>query len=70
MPNLERNLPIHYAALNGAAETLKFLLESYEVDVLSQNSFGRSTLTEAFTSKVFMIVVWFFNTCNLFNFLF
>jgi len=48
--NENGNLPTHWAAANGKVEALKFLLDNYNVDVLSQNSFGRSTLTEAFQS--------------------
>jgi predicted nicotinamide N-methyase len=50
-PNAQGNFPIHWAALNGKAESLRFLFESYEVDVLAKNAAGRSTLTEAFQSQ-------------------
>jgi hypothetical protein len=45
------NYPIHWAAQNSKKEALAFLMDNYDVDVLAQNMFGRSTLTEAFDSK-------------------
>ena len=51
LPNEAGNLPTHWAAQNGRADALKFLLEHYEVDVLLQNKAGRSVLTEAFQSQ-------------------
>lgn len=51
LPNEAGNLPTHWAAQNGRAEALKFLLEHYEVDMLIQNKAGRSVLTEAFQSQ-------------------
>ncbi|KAJ1439784.1 putative methyltransferase-domain-containing protein [Ochromonadaceae sp. CCMP2298] len=46
------NSPAHWAAQNGKAEALKFLIESYkDIDVLDKNDLGRSVLTEAFQSK-------------------
>jgi hypothetical protein len=49
--NMEGNYPLHWAAQNGKSEAVKFLIEAYDVDVLIQNSFGRSILTEAFQSQ-------------------
>ena len=51
--NAEGNLPTHWAAQNAKAEALRFLIDNYGdlVDVLAQNKFGRSTLTEAFNSQ-------------------
>ena len=54
-----QNTPLHYAVTNRALESIRFLLldysnndnESYtnpDIDVLQQNSAGRSSLTEAF----------------------
>ena len=50
-PNVQGNLPIHWAALNGQVESLKYLFDHYDVDVLTKNDAGRSTLTEAFQSQ-------------------
>ena len=49
--NKQGNLPIHWAALNGQVESLKFVFDHYDVDVLTKNDAGRSTLTEAFQSQ-------------------
>lgn len=50
--NLQGNYPIHWAAQNGKTEALKLLFDNYvDVDVLARNSFGLSTLSEAFNSK-------------------
>lgn len=49
--NLQGNFPIHWAALNAQEAALKFLLESYDVDVLAKNGAGRSTLSEAFQTQ-------------------
>jgi len=51
--NDEGNLPSHWAAQNGKDEALKFLIDAYgdKIDMLAQNKFGRSTLTEAFQSQ-------------------
>ena len=51
--NAEGNLPTHWAAQNAKVDALRFLFETYgdKVDVLAQNSFGRSSLTEAFQSQ-------------------
>lgn len=50
LPNIQGNLPSHWAAQNGQAEALKFLVANYTFDMLSKNDAGRSTLTEAFAS--------------------
>lgn len=50
--NAQGNLPIHWAAQNGKLDAVKYLVENYEdIDMLVQNSFGRSVLTEAFQSQ-------------------
>lgn len=51
--NAEGNLPTHWAAQNAKVDALRFLIETYgdKVDVLAQNRFGRSSLTEAFQSQ-------------------
>lgn len=51
LPNKQGNFPIHWAAQNEKLEAVNFLINNYDVDVLAQNSFGRSTLTEAFQTK-------------------
>jgi predicted nicotinamide N-methyase len=47
------NTPLHWAAANGQAEVVDFLTNQsiVEVDVLDKNEFGRSALTEGFTSQ-------------------
>lgn len=51
--NLQGNLPIHWAAQNAKIDALQFLIDNYgdQIDMLAQNSFGRSTLTDAFQSQ-------------------
>lgn len=51
--NLSGNSPLHFAALNSQQEMVQLLTTQnyYEVDVLEQNAFGRSALTEGFTSQ-------------------
>lgn len=49
--NLQGNFPIHWAALNAQEAALQFLFQSYDIDVLSKNSNGRSTLSEAFQTQ-------------------
>ena len=49
--NLQGNFPIHWAALNAQEAALQFLFDSYDVDVLSKNGNGRSTLSEAFQTQ-------------------
>jgi ankyrin repeat protein len=49
--NGQGNTPAHWAAQNGKASALKFIIQNYEVDVLAKNDLGRSILTEAFQSK-------------------
>lgn len=53
MANRQGNLPTHWAAQNGKAEALQFLVDNYseQIDLLAKNSFGRSSLTEAFQSQ-------------------
>lgn len=51
-PNAAGNTPLHWAAANGHDKVVQFLLEHYkEIDVLTQNKFGRSALTEGFASN-------------------
>ena len=51
LANESGNLPTHWAAQNGRTDALKFLIDHYEVDMLTQNRAGRSVLTEAFQSQ-------------------
>ena len=50
-PNAQGNFPCHWAALNGQAAAVKFLIENYDIDMLAKNIAGRSILTEAFQSQ-------------------
>ena len=55
LPNGSGNYPLHWAAANGKTEIAKLLLQAFEglgIDVLAKNSFGKSSLTEAFNSNV------------------
>ena len=45
------NTPLHWASTNGHDATVQALLMGQQVDVLQQNQFGRSALTEGFTSQ-------------------
>lgn len=51
--NAAGNTPLHWAAANGQVETIQFLTSQtfVDVDVLEKNEFGRSALTEGFTSQ-------------------
>lgn len=49
--NSTGNTPAHWAAQNAKNGALKFIIDNYEVDVLTKNDLGRSILTEAFQSK-------------------
>lgn len=53
VPNNEKNTPLHWAALNAKNDIIKLIFDHYSdtIDVLAQNSFGRSIMTEAFTSN-------------------
>ena len=48
LPNESGNIPLHWAVQQGHLEVVKALLLRSEADVLLQNSFGRSVVTEAF----------------------
>ena len=51
LPNASGNMPLHWAVQQGHLLAAKALLKLFaEVDVLAQNSFGRSVSTEAFAS--------------------
>lgn len=51
IPNMQGNFPCHWAAQNSKLDALRFLAENYDVDMLVKNTFGRSTLTEAFQTN-------------------
>jgi len=51
-PNHSGNTPLHWAAANGHDTVVELLLQRVkDVDVLQKNSFGRSALTEGFSSQ-------------------
>lgn len=50
LANAAGNTPLHWAASNGQEDVCKVLLENKTVDVLKRNEFGRSALTEGFSS--------------------
>ena len=51
--NKSGNTPLHWAAANGHASVVEFWTSQsiVEVDVLEKNNFGRSALTEGFSSQ-------------------
>jgi predicted nicotinamide N-methyase len=51
--NKSGNTPLHWAASNGQSDFVEFLTSQnrFDVDVLEKNDFGRSALTEGFTSE-------------------
>jgi tRNA/tmRNA/rRNA uracil-C5-methylase (TrmA/RlmC/RlmD family) len=51
--NQKGNSPLHWAAANGQAGVVEFLTTQslVDIDVLEKNEFGRSALTEGFTSQ-------------------
>ena len=50
--NHSGNTPLHWAAANGHDKTVALLLQHVpDIDVLSKNNFGRSSLTEGFSSN-------------------
>ena len=54
--NNSGNTPLHWASTNGHDEIVQVLLKAQNVDVLQQNQFGRSALTEGFTSQNIAVV--------------
>ena len=55
LANSSGNTPLHWAAANGHEEIVKLLLDEPrfkdKIDVLQKNNFGRSALTEGFSSS-------------------
>jgi hypothetical protein len=52
LPNGAGNYPLHWAAANGLPEIARLLLGAFpDLDVLAQNEFGKSCLTEAFSAN-------------------
>lgn len=53
LKNNSGNSPLHFAAINSQAEMVELLTTQkfHQVDVLEQNEFGRSALTEGFSSQ-------------------
>jgi predicted nicotinamide N-methyase len=54
LSNSSLNTPLHWAAGNGHEEIVEMILNhdfGYELDVLQKNEFGRSILTEGFSSN-------------------
>lgn len=51
--NNSGNTPLHFAAINSQGEMVELLTTQkfFDVDVLEQNNFGRSSLTEGFSSQ-------------------
>ena len=51
-PNSSGNYPLHWAVQQGQHDAVSILLDLYpNIDVLAQNSFGRSASTEAFAKN-------------------
>jgi len=51
-PNASGNYPLHWAVQQGQHHVTRVLLEAFpDIDVLAQNSFGRSVSTEAFATN-------------------
>jgi len=54
LSNSSKNTPLHWAAANGHEGAVEMILDhdfGYELDVLLKNEFGRSILTEGFSSQ-------------------
>jgi len=57
--NNSGNTSLHWAAANGHKDCVEAILKNYDseiIDVLQKNNFGRSALTEGFTSQVTEVV--------------
>ena len=56
--NHSGNTPLHWAAASGHDGVIRLLLEesSFDIDVLQKNEFGRSILTEGFSSENTQVV--------------
>lgn len=52
LKNQSGNTPLHWAAASGHEQIVRLLLERFDnIDVLQKNDFGRSVLTEGFSSQ-------------------
>ena len=52
LKNQSGNTPLHWAAASGHEQNVRLLLEHFDdIDVLQKNDFGRSALTEGFSSQ-------------------
>ena len=56
LPNESGNMPLHWGVQQGHLEVVKALLLRSDADVLVQNSFGRSVVTEAFEKAEAQVV--------------
>ena len=51
LPNVQGNLPLHWAVQNRNMGAIKYIINNYDIDMLAQNGFGKSILTEAFQTQ-------------------